>query len=683
MYQPCRHIVLVNNDMKPAKTSTQPTAIRPMLATLVKQAFTSPEYVYEVKWDGYRIIAYCLGDQVKLQSRGGEDYSKKYPSIVRALKGMSINCILDGEVVYINEEGKPDFDALQKVNGQKAPIVYYAFDLVWLDGESLMQKKLIERKKMLRKLIPGNDAVIKFSDHFDDGINLFEHVKHIGLEGIVAKLKNSPYIPDDRSKKWLKITTEKRQEFVIGGWVESEKRNTFRTLLFGVYENGKLKWKGHAGGGFKEREMPAILEKLKAIEIDENPFDGEVEYSEGKPHWVKPEIVANIKFATTTKSGKIRKPAIFLGFRDDKKPEQVENENARALPDLGVKENGRRPKVEEADRAAKRPATPEGSNWRAIDREPVRNREQFQIGSCSITLHNVETKIWKSVTKAELIQYYHTVSEAILPHVQHRPQSLYVKLKGPHAPGLYIKDMEGRQPECAEIFSTVRKHKKADRRDVIDYLVCNNTATLLYIVDLGCIDINPWTSTVHNSLHPDFVIIDLDPSDSDFSKAVETARAANQFFGEHNLKAYAKTSGKTGIHLFVPCSAFTFPQARRIAENICDEIHRLVPAITTTEISVADRGSKLYLDPNQNDYADTVASAYSVRPFKMPLVSTPLEWKELTDSLSAAQFTMDNVLKRLEKKGDLFLPTLDKKTAIRNDRYLSQFLSTTEIIAAK
>jgi bifunctional non-homologous end joining protein LigD len=667
--------------MRPAVKHTnqteQPTAIKPMLATLVKQSFSDEDYVFEVKWDGYRIIAIAKDGKVKLQSRGGEDYTKKYPSIAKAVKSLNVDCILDGEVVYINSEGKPDFDALQRVNGQKAPVVYYAFDLLWLEEESIMHEKLLERKERLKALIEGANE-IKYSDHFEDGNVLFQQIQNIGLEGIVAKRKDSQYIRDDRSKKWLKITTEHKQEFVIGGWVESEKRNTFRTLLFGSYENGKLKWKGHAGGGYKDKEMPVILNRLKEIEIDENPFDTDVEYSEGRPHWVKPELVANIKFATTTRSGKIRKPAIFLGFREDKKASQVQTEVAKESPKNRIlKPSNRTTKtVDHGNNAiAKRTLpTTRDSNWPEVEREPIRNQEEFEIDSCYITLYNVDRELWKGITKGHLIQYYHSISKYILPHIQHRALSLHLKLKGPNAEGKYIKDMEGREPDCAEIFTTPRKHKKIGKRDIIDYLVCNNTATLLYIVNLGCIDINPWTSTTTNSLLPDFIIIDLDPSDGDFKKAIEAARAAKDFFHEHKLKAYVKTSGKTGIHLFVPCTTYTFPQARRIAENICSGINELVPSITTTEVTVADRGTKLYLDPNQNDYADTVASAYSVRPYKQPNVSTPLEWKEVKDSLLPNQFTMNNILQRLEKKGDLFLPTLDPKIGLKNNGALKKFL---------
>jgi bifunctional non-homologous end joining protein LigD len=660
-----------------AGTANPPKALKPMLTTLVKQPFDDEDYVFEVKWDGYRIIAYCHGETVKLQSRGGEDYTKKYPSVAKALRSIGTDCILDGEVIYMNDKGKPDFDALQKVNGQTAPIVYMAFDILWHEGTSLLKRPLLERKEILQEVVADND-VVRFSDHFTNGLELFEQVKNLGLEGIVAKHKHSAYNPGERSKKWLKVTTEHRQEFVIGGWIESEKRETFRTLLFGVYDNGKLKWKGHAGSGFKERDMRSILERLKKIEISENPFDSEVEYSEGKPHWVRPELVANIKYATTTRSGKIRKPAIFLGFREDKRPDQVEGEEATGPPHAGDVKNSLHRSSGISTKAhggrKKNLPTTADSNWPIIEREPKRNRDVFHLESCDIEVHNVEQELWKGITKARLIEYYNSIAPVILPHLRQRPLTLHVKLHGPNAKGLYIKDMEGRQPECADIFTIARKHKKEGKRDVIDYLVCNNTPTLLYMINLGCIDVNPWTSNISTPEHPDFMVIDLDPSDGDFGKAIETAKAAKEFFDEHKLKAFSKTSGKTGIHCLIPCTAFSFVEARRVAEHICAAIHQSVPSITTTEVSVAQRGTKLYLDPNQNDFTDTVACAYSVRPFKHPNVSTPLDWKEINSNLAPEAFTINTIDKRLRKKGDLFSGVLDRTIAIKNDKALKRLV---------
>jgi bifunctional non-homologous end joining protein LigD len=426
-------------------------------------------------------------------------------------------------------------------------------------------------------------------------------------------------------------------------------------LLFGAYKGKELVWIGHAGGGYKDHQMPEILARLKALEIAKSPFSNEVEY-EGVVHWVQPELVANIKYATTTRSGKIRKPAIFLGFRDDKRASQVNQ--GTPLANKPTKKN--------------RGSGHSNSNWSVVELQQIRNKGELHVDGCSIPVHNVDRVIWKGITKADLLSYYNSIAAFILPHVKERPLSLYLKLKGPYAPGVYIKDMEGRQPECADVFTTPRLHKKEGRRDVIDYLICNNIPTLLFMINLGCIDVNPWTSRRTTPDRPDYIVIDLDPSDDDFTKAIETARACRELFDRIKVTAFAKTSGKTGIHVFIPCSGIGFPQARIIATSICNEIHGLVPEITTTEVSIDQRGSGLYLDPNQNDFADTVASVYSVRPAHTPNVSCPLEWKEIKPGLSPDQFTMKAMLKRLNKKGDIFLPVLDEGIGLRNQRLLSK-----------
>jgi bifunctional non-homologous end joining protein LigD len=240
--------------------------------------------------------------------------------------------------------------------------------------------------------------------------------------------------------------------------------------------------------------------------------------------------------------------------------------------------------------------------------------------------------------------------------------------------------MEGRQPSCAEIFSTKRKYPKPGKRNTIDYLVCNNTPTLLWLINLGCIDINPWSSTTSDPQHPDYIVIDLDPSDEDFKKAITTALAAKELFDKHKVKTFLKTSGKTGIHIVIPCRDFKFGEgktkgeARIIAENICSQIHELVPEITTLNVSINSRGNKLYIDPSQNDIADTIASAYSCRPFHIPTVSTPLQWKEVKSTLDPHEFTIKTTLKRLEKKGDLWAGLYDQKIVTANSKPLTGFL---------
>lgn len=303
-----------------------PKQVSPMLCTLVKEPFENPEYLFELKWDGYRIISILSKDQLRMNSRSGLDYTKKYPVLAKAIASLRHELILDGEVVVFNEEGKPDFDALQLYNRQHTPIQYCVFDLLWLDGHDLMELPLTKRKDLLKTLTAGN-PVLRFSESFDDGLALYQQTLDMNLEGIVAKEKNSRYIPAYRGESWLKVPTRKRQEFVIGGWAESDKSRSFKSLLFGAYENGQFTWIGRSGGGYKQQEMPGILEKLQPIEIQSSPFVNKVLDTKGaKVHWVKPQLVANFEFAAWTKTGRIRKPATFLGFRKDKKPKDVVRE---------------------------------------------------------------------------------------------------------------------------------------------------------------------------------------------------------------------------------------------------------------------------------------------------------------------------------------------------------------------
>jgi bifunctional non-homologous end joining protein LigD len=303
--------------------AAMPRRVQPMLATLSTGLVNDERYGYEVKWDGYRIIAFVERGTVRLDSRGGKDYTTKYPPIVDALKKLGHDAVLDGEIVVFDDSHRPSFNAVQLYNGHNKPIEYYVFDILWLDGYDLKELTLTERKNILKRLI-GRNAVIKFSESFENGEHLYEEMRERGWEGVVAKRKDSPYIENDRGANWLKFPVKRMDEFVIGGWAESEKARSFRSILFGAYDNGKLRWLGRSGGGYKEREMPGILKKLKSLETESSPFVNEVLDTKGaKIHWVKPRLVANFGYAEMTESGRIRKPATWLGFRDDKRPTDV------------------------------------------------------------------------------------------------------------------------------------------------------------------------------------------------------------------------------------------------------------------------------------------------------------------------------------------------------------------------
>jgi bifunctional non-homologous end joining protein LigD len=301
-----------------------------------------------------------------------------------------------------------------------------------------------------------------------------------------------------------------------------------------------------------------------------------------------------------------------------------------------------------------RRSTAKDSNWHVLEQTGPKSAESFSIAGCEIPFTDVDRNVWKDIPKANLIQYYHAVSGLILPYLKDRPLSLLVKPNGAMGPDLYIKDMEGRQPDCADIFTDQRRHPKRGKRNQIDYLVCNNEATLLYMINLGCVDINPWMSRTSSPEQPDFINIDLDPTDDDFQKVIEVCLAAKEVLTSHKLKSFVKTSGKTGMHIYLPVTGITFEQARNYSQQLGEQIRSLVPDIATTEITTSQRQDKVFVDPSQNDYADTLAAPYSARPFHVPTVSTPLDWKEVKAGLDPGQFTIDTLIRRTEKKGDLF-----------------------------
>ena len=321
----------------------------------------------------------------------------------------------------------------------------------------------------------------------------------------------------------------------------------------------------------------------------------------------------------------------------------------------------------------KTPVKDEG-NWSRILNKEITSEQTLNFDGQELTFNNIEQELWKGINKAELISYYHTVTPYILPYLEDRPLSLHLTDAGAASPGFYIKDMAGHEPEFAEIFSTERKHKKKGKEDTINYMVCNNEASLLYLINLGCIDLNPWSSRTTSPDEPDFISVDLDPSDNDFNKVIQTTLAAKEVFDKYKLKAALKTSGKTGMHLFVPCNGFDFAEARKLAELLCSEVQKLVPEISTTEVTIAHRGDKLFVDASQNDFGDTLASAYSARPYYQPTVSTPLTWDEVNENLHPGNFTIQTVPDRIKQKGDLFKELFDEKIKASNSKILKKLL---------
>jgi bifunctional non-homologous end joining protein LigD len=313
------------------------------------------------------------------------------------------------------------------------------------------------------------------------------------------------------------------------------------------------------------------------------------------------------------------------------------------------------------------------ATWKSVQPKLITSQEPVEVEGHKIVLTNIEKELWNGITKAHLITYYHSIAAYILPYLKDRPLALNISPDGPFKDSVFIRGLKGHYPHWASIYQTERKHKKPGKSNTIDWLVCNDIATLLYMINLDCIDIHPWSSRTMRPDYPDYISIDLDPSDKDFEKAIDTARTAKELFDQFRIKSFIKTSGKTGLHIFIPCCSIQFGEARTIAENICNAIHQQLPGITTMERSVSSRGNKLYVDPSQNDFSDRLAAAYCIRANKLPTVSTPLEWKEVRSNLHPRKFTIENIHKRLQKKGDLWKDLLSDKVRTGNIKGINAF----------
>jgi bifunctional non-homologous end joining protein LigD len=638
-----------------------PARLDPMLASDNDEVFDDPKWLYEIKWDGYRILSYKTSKKVVLRTRNGYDWTKRYKIVADQLGDLEHDLIIDGELVAFNHQGVPSFNALQNYN-EDVELKYFCFDLLWINGYDLRSLPLLKRKEILKQVV-GESEVLYYVDHYNKGLYAMEVAKKLNFEGIVAKARNSTY-KAGKSKDWLKTPLHIHQEFVIGAWIESESARSFKSLLFGHYVDGKFQYVGHVGTGFTDKDMKAVMAKLKPLEVKNSPFAAPVE-TDPEVHWVKPQLVVNIRFSSWTEKGKIRKPATFLGIREDKTAMEV---SAPADPVTRVAHK------KLPSKSVKKSPIVSSQDWKKVESVPVESSSPIEVEGVEVMLNNLDKEYWKGITKADVIMYYDKVASYLLRYLRDRPLGLNVTLGVAAQEGVFIRGMEGRQPEWATVFTTERKHKKAGKSDNIDWLVCNDVATMVFVLNLGSLDFHPWNSRTTSPDYPDYLLIDLDPSDEDFNKAIKTALITKQVLDRYKLKSFVKTSGKTGIHIMIPCEGIPFGQARHIVEGLCQEIHEIIPDITTTSFSIGSRGDKLYIDPSQNDYADRIASAYSLRAYKYPSISTPLAWREVKQGLDSRTFTRDVVLKRLKTKGDLLEGLFDKKTRKSNSKTLLNIL---------
>ena len=652
-----------------------------MLATLVEAPFDREGWWFEVKWDGYRAIADVRHQKVELYSRNGQSFNQQFSPIVPALQGLGIQAVFDGEVVALDEEGRSRFHLLQNYMRSRAgQLVYYVFDMLYLDGHDLQGLPLNQRFKMLRAVLNEQSSIIRVSDHVEaSGEAFFQVAKQSGLEGIVAKEAASRYAAGRRSRSWLKIKTHLRQEAVIGGYTEPRgSRNSFGSLVLGMFEGNKLVYIGHSGGGFTEASLDDVYQQLKNLERADSPFAVKPK-TNAPAHWVEPKLVCEVAFSEWTDEGLMRHP-IFMGLRTDKDPRAVTREIPQASPDNDPDEDL---PSEAADQPSDQLVTASldgdqvARETRAADKQPEvkalpdtvpetaqRKRlpspkgQQVTISGHRLRLTHLEKVYWPDdgYTKGDLIDYYREVAPFIVPHLAGRPESMNRHPNGISAPHFFQKNVEDTEPPSWA--DTVKVRSDGEGR-IVNYLICDDEATLIFMANYGCIELNPWLSRKPMLDKPDFCLIDLDPEDIGFDEVKETAHVVHELLESIEAPNYIKTSGATGLHICIPLAAqYTYEQSKQFAEIVARMVNSRLPKITSVERMPAKRQKRIYVDFLQNRRGQTMAAVYCVRPRPGATVSTPLSWDEVDDKLDPRNFTIRNIGARLKKKGDLWKPVL-------------------------
>jgi bifunctional non-homologous end joining protein LigD len=603
-----------------------------MLAESRDMPFTDPAWLFELKLDGYRLLA-SAGP--RLFSRNGNDLSHCFPEVSRAVAALPVGgLVLDGEVVALDEAGRPSFQRLQQRGkltrsldirqaAVENPVTFYAFDLLAAEGFDLRPLPLVVRKRLLRKLLPPAGA-IRFLDHFEgDGELLYQHVQKLGLEGIVAKQADSTY-RTGRSPCWLKIRTRISDDFVVVGFTASKGQRTgFGALLLAQYVDGALVYSGRAGTGFSDKQLTEVREILARSRRDGPVCAGPIPQEKGIT-WTEPRMVCEVEFTEWTEERLLRQP-VFLHFRDDKEPEECLRAAERAPSNRARGQRG-----SGAEKEAESPAS-----------RPAALPPRFEFS-------NLDKLFWpeEGYTKGDLIEYYRAIGPWILPYLKDRPVVLTRYPDGITGKSFFQKDAPGFVPEWIR---TERMWSEQAERE-IDYFVCNDEAALLYLVNLGTIPLHVWGSRTSKIERPDWCILDLDPKEAPFSHVIEVAQATHALCDEIGLPHFVKTSGSSGLHVMIPLGCqCRYDETRSLGELLARLIVAELPDIATITRQVSRRAGKVYIDYLQNGAGRLLVAPFSARPLPGAPVSMPLRWNEINRNLDIRSFTIENAIQRMKK----------------------------------
>ena len=621
--------------IKGARKAAMPPAITPMMASIADKPPRGDEWLFEIKWDGVRAIAFVENEELRIASRSGLRCERQYPELAvihHQVAGQQ--AVLDGEITVLDEKGVSRFHLIQPriTNSdpnsiahlvRSTPVVYFVFDLLYLDGYDLRGVALSERRRLLEQVVTSG-GVMRVSEAFPGaGAEMLEAAHESGLEGILAKHAMSTY-ESRRAKEWQKIKIVSQQEFVIGGFTAPQGgRDHFGALVLGVYDAGELRWVGNVGTGFDQKLLAKLHGLMMALITKECPFAVRPKPDKGMT-WVKPELVCQVKYANWTTDNRLRAP-VYLGLRDDVEPRQIAREEA---------------------------ASEDASEDPQII--PDAKEASLEIGRHTLKFTNLKKVYYpdEGYTKRDVLNYYAGVARLILPHLKDRPLSLKRYPNG-------IKQSYFFQKDAPESFAPWLRTEVIDE---INYVFAGDLASLMYLVNLGCIDHNPWMSRSPSLDNPDFILIDLDPQECTYDMIVDAALLVKQVLDKIGLVGYPKTTGGDGMHVYVPVEpVYSYEETRTFAELIARVAIAEKSSLFTTPRSVSKRQkNRVYFDYLQNGRSKTIAAPYVLRAYGGAPVATPLEWSEVRHGLDPSQFNITNALGRFEERGDLFAGVLKK-----------------------
>jgi bifunctional non-homologous end joining protein LigD len=647
--------------------------VKLMLAEVAERPFSDPAWVFELKYDGFRVLGSREAGEPHLRYRRGEEATAVYPEIARALRLLPFgDLVLDGEIVVLDQQGRPSFQQLQQRAQQRRkpdiergaleqPATFCVFDLLGFEGYDLRPLPLVERKRLLQLLLP-RAGPLRFVEHIaTEGEAFYEEVVRLGLEGVMGKRAASPYV-SGRSSEWRKLRRLHVDDFVVVGWSDPRGGRTgFGALQLAACEGDALVYCGRVGSGFDEKLLRDLALRLEPDRRDSPPCAGPVPSGRDQA-WVEPRLVVEVRYHSWTAEGLLRQP-VFLRLREDKLPTECPMPARQVPPPDRDEEPGAA--ASRADAATARPnAATTPAPQPPVEKSPSEGPDRLP-GDKKVPFSNLGKLFWpdEGYTKGDLIEYYRQISPWLLPYLRDRLLVLTRYPDGIKGKSFFQKDAPGFAPGWVRL---ERVWSEEGGRE-IDYFVADDLETLLYVINLGTIPLHVWGSRSSDLAHPDWCILDLDPKGAPFAHVVEIAQAIHALAQEIVLPTYIKTSGSSGLHVLVPLGRLlTFQQCRQLGELLARVVSSRLKEIATIARAPRDRGGRVYIDYLQNGHGKLLAAPFSARPVPGALASAPLLWDEVDESLDPRAFTIKTLPERMSAFGrDPLAPVLSESVDLQ------------------